>query len=458
MRPAYFKALLAGGLIFPAGAPAAESASELRLAPLAMPETRTLPAAGMEMTGQAELLRYNDPDSSESVTDVDLAPELAFGITDALEMGLSGLYRQRVDDQQRGDWRHVAGRITYRFLDLPKRSSALTLRGSTLDDNSDAQVSSGRNAYSAAWHMSRYTDSGAAHIALGYAQRDYPLVQEEPAYESETEYFGQWGFGRLLAPELALTGELTYTYAKEEEQGSLEILPGFRYTGLESGLSLAMGLGFRPGIDDHRPNSRVLLSLTYRPPGPAGLSNRMDHLEEKVGSMQGELKGISEQLAERKAREKQEAEKPAPEPAPEPSKASAAISLGLINTSGVKGLAEEYAERLRRMGYQVARVAPGEGPVQSVTHLYYREGLNKAAVTLGRALPGTQSLVHYTHLPDEVDIQVQMGADLAEGFEGAEKSAGKAQGSPEEDSPAQDASQDEQNRTPAGEDADAAED
>lgn len=415
MRPAYCKALLAGGLAISTAAPASESASEsaseLRLSPLFMPETRTLPAGSAEMGAQAELLRYNDPNSSESVTDMDLTPELAFGITDALEVAFSGPYRQRIDDQQGGGWRHVAARLTYRLLDLGNRASALTLKGSALSDNSDAQVASGRNTYGAEWHMSGYSATGATHIALGYAQRDYPLVQEEPVYESETEYYAQWGFGYLLAPELAFTGELSYDYGEKDNQGSAEIMPGFRYTPPDSGVSMAMGLGFRPGTDDFRPNSRVLLSITYRPPGPAGLSSRVGKLEQEVGNLRGELQGLAQQLKEQESGEAEQAKAPEPKPVSKPRQESSAISLGLVNASGQPSLGEAYADRLRKMGYAVVEVSLGEGPVKSVTHLYYRDSQNKAAVTLGRALPETQTLTHYTHLPNGVDIQVVLGSD-----------------------------------------------
>jgi hypothetical protein len=412
MKPAYFRALLAGGLMASSTALAAQGdsdpGSELRLSPLSLHETRTLPAGSAELGAQAELLRYNHPDSSTSVTDLDLTPEFAFGITDALEIGLSGPYRSRVDENQGGGWRHIAGRITYRFLELEKRASALTLQGSALNDNSDAQVASGRTTYTAEWHMSGYSDTGAAHFALGYSERDYPLVQEEPVYENETEYYAQWGFGYLLAPELAFTGELSFDYGVQDEQGSLEIMPGFRYTEPESRYSVAMGLGFRPGTDDFRPNSRVMLTLTYRPAGTATLRDRVDTLEQQVGSLRGKVEGLSQQLAKKPA---DKAQDPEPKPASELRKETAGISLGLVNASGEKGLAEDLSDRLRQMGYEVIQVSRAEGPVQSVTHLYYREGFNKAAVTLGRALPETQTLTHYTHLPDGVDIQLVVGAD-----------------------------------------------
>ncbi|MFA9462431.1 LytR C-terminal domain-containing protein [Thiohalorhabdus sp. Cl-TMA] len=403
MRATHFRALLAGGLAFCTAAGAAESTSGLRLRPISLPDTHTMPAGATELSAQLGLSRYSDSDSSRDVTDLDLAPELAYGITDRLEFGLSSPYRYRVDDGDSGRWRHLGGRVTYRFLERPDtgRYSAFTLRGSTLNDSGDPPVSSGENTYSAEWHLSERSAVNAVSIALGYAKRDYPKVRKEPAYKSAVEYYAQWAYGHVLSPELAFTGELTYNYARADRLGSLEVMPGLRYTKPEAGVSVAMGLGYCPGLDGARPDARALLSLTYRPPGPAGLSQRMGRLEGQVETLRTEVRNLRQTLAEQ----------PAKEETSEPRQASPAISLSLVNASGEAGLARTLGERLGKQGYEVVNVIAEDRPVQSVTHLYYREGFKKPAVTLGRALPGNQTLTHYTHLPADVDIQVLVGTD-----------------------------------------------
>lgn len=362
------------------------------------------------------VLRENFPDEVGTTTDIPWG--VRAGIAPGWELGARFPYRSDSELEKDG-LRHIELSAKVQLFGGPRaqRSGALALFGTVVNSEGEPFLGTGRANMGIEFLVTEVLSTDTRfHSSIGLARRDIRapyLEATDPDYDPEAIY----QITRTLSYKMGLEQRLwkqSYLLLEagtsiglagedEQDQFSIYVMPGLRFGNPAAGWNLTMAVGRDIPENGLEPESRYMLGLSYR-------------TQPARATQDDELRKRLEELEKRLAAEAALDQDPAAGallPGAAAPAATGRLRVEVINASGVPLLGERIAEEVRQKGnYDVIRVgSTGNVTDQELTHIHYRNGLARDAVTLGHSMRNYQIVTQGRDLPEDVDLRIVIGVD-----------------------------------------------
>ncbi|MDH5185157.1 MAG: LytR C-terminal domain-containing protein [Gammaproteobacteria bacterium] len=388
--------------------------------------------------------QYAVPASSSQLLLNDLSMSFHQGVTDQLEVGMYFPARMGVASGN-FDFQHFGFSIKYKTDETPATKDAVsfTLYGGILATDPATGLGSGESNYGISFDYSNKVGGSIIHSNIGIENSDAISITapSTATFSPSSKMFWRMGgeIGYSETSSFNIGVELTSDLSGGGTATTL--LPSYTYNSTDHHLRYTLGLGYNLQPTANMPSSSIYMGMNYNFESP---SKKMSQLEHRLVELEGMLNNlttsqssqdaslemvdgrlnylydtdvpiyndrvdnIEKQIAELKKRPVAKATTPRVMSTKGQTKS---LKVEIVNRSGSKKLAKRISERLKNNGYIIVRVIEGKKKLKR-SHVYYQNGYDKQAVSLGHSLPKNQIIGKAADLAYDVNLRLVIGDDL----------------------------------------------
>lgn len=218
--------------------------------------------AALSMSGSLDTFRKTGGDSH--VTDITAIPNVNYGMSDNLEIGLGIPILYNLDESAAG-LRFSRAMAKYRFINRPGQGVAVAATAyGTVGASNDDSIASGSRNYGAELNTSfseLFDPVINLHITLAYEKADIRRLTQDNTYQRNENMRLETGIATAVSTAVTLSVEILYSQARSGDDNLL-LVPGLRYTPFNN-LGILFGAGFGLPKDRSQPQYRLLTGLSY---------------------------------------------------------------------------------------------------------------------------------------------------------------------------------------------------
>jgi hypothetical protein len=388
----------------------------------------------------------------------DMSMSFHQGVTNKFEVGMYFPARIALGTNNL-EFQHFGFSLKFKTDETPatKDAVAFTLYGGMLSADSTKGVGSGSDNFGISFDYSNTLGKYKFHSNLGLEASDAVTVTSATTgtFAVDNKMFWRLGFEMPYNETSSFNIGFAVTNDLTSNLSSANLIPSYTYTSPDKELRYHIGLGYNLNPADNLPTTSLYLGVNYSFSSPnkhiaelehrivqlEGMMNnittsqarqdtdlalvdqrynylyendlptfnsRVDVVEKKLADLAQEQK----KLAAMKAPAPVAAAKPATKMAPPMMvKGDGKMRVEIINRSSDPKLHERIAKRLRDKGYVVVRSSLAQKKLAR-TQIFYKNGYDKQAVTLGHSLPKNQTVLKAADLSVDVDLRLVLGDDL----------------------------------------------
>lgn len=218
----------------------------------------------IELSMSDSLDIFREPGGDGHASDIVTVPNVNYGVSDNLEIGLGTPVLYNLDDSAVG-LRFFRAIAKFRFINRPGEGVgiAATSYGTVVASNDDSIASGDRN-YGLELNISLtelFNPVINLHITLAYEKADIRKAAPNDVYRREENMRLDMGIDTAVSATMALSLEILYSQAGSNDDNLL-LLPGLRYSPFNK-LSILFGAGFGLPKDRSQPQYRLVTGLSY---------------------------------------------------------------------------------------------------------------------------------------------------------------------------------------------------